>query len=81
MTQSTHSRVAELHNLAAHAHIAAAEAHDKADHLTAHELSRQAKEHSLSAYQYSEQLVGEAKNSPRENKPKASKAVHVGLPG
>jgi len=60
MPQSTHGRAAELHNLAAHAHTAAAEAHGKADHLTAHELSRLAKEHSLNAYQYSEQLVVEA---------------------
>ena len=61
MPQSTHARVAELHNLAAHAHTVAAEAHGKADHLTAHELSRQALEHSQSAHRYSELLVEEAK--------------------
>jgi len=61
MPQSTHTRIAELHNLAAHAHSSAAEAHGKADHLTAHELSRQALEHSLSANKYSEQLDEEAK--------------------
>ena len=38
---SPHDPAAEFHNKAAHAHEAAA-AHDKGDHLTAHELSRQA---------------------------------------
>ena len=49
MPQSTHDRAAELHNLAAHAHEAAAAAHAKGDHLTAHELSKQALEHSINA--------------------------------
>jgi hypothetical protein len=44
LPQSTHDRGAELHNLASHAHIAAATAHGKGDHLSAHELSRQAHE-------------------------------------
>jgi hypothetical protein len=47
MPQSPHDRVAELHNLAAHAHTAAAAAHGKGHHLTAHELSKQAHEHSM----------------------------------
>ncbi len=47
-------RVVELHNLAAHAHLAAASAHDKGDHLTAHEQSRQAHEHSTAAHELSE---------------------------
>ena len=42
MTQSSYDRIAEIHNLASHAHLAAAVAHGKGDHLTAHELSRQA---------------------------------------
>jgi hypothetical protein len=46
MPQSTHNKLAELHNLAAHSHSAAATAHGKGDHLTAHELSKQAHEHS-----------------------------------
>jgi hypothetical protein len=60
MPQSTHDRVAELHNLASHAHAAAAAAHAKGDHLTAHELSRQALEHSMNAYKNSEELAAEA---------------------
>ena len=56
MTQSAHNRIAELHNLASHAHQAAAAAHEKGDHLTAHELSKQALEHSREAYSQSEQL-------------------------
>ena len=49
MSQRPHERAAELHNLAAHAHAAAAVAHGKEDHLTAHELSKQAHEHSMNA--------------------------------
>jgi len=54
-TQSTYDRIAEIHNLTSHAHSAAAVAHAKGDHLTAHELPRQALEHSKEAYRYSEQ--------------------------
>jgi hypothetical protein len=57
MPQSQHDRAAELHNLAAHAHAAAAVAHGKGDHLTAHELSKQAQEHSMNAHKLSEALV------------------------
>ena len=57
MPESAHNRVAELHNLAAHAHTAAAVAHGKGDHLSAHELSRQAREHSMNAHNLSEELV------------------------
>jgi hypothetical protein len=57
MPQSPHARVAELHNIAAHAHLAAATAHGKGDHLTAHELSVQAHEHSSNARKLSEELA------------------------
>jgi hypothetical protein len=63
MPQSSHNRVAELHNLAAHAHTAAAVAHGKGDHLTAHELSQQAHEHSTNALKLSEELAREARKS------------------
>ena len=56
MTQSSHDRAAELHNLASHAHTVAAVAHGKADHLTDHELSKQADELSRNALKHSEQL-------------------------
>ena len=56
MPQSTHDRAAELHNLAAHAHAAAATAHGKGDHLTAHELSKQAYEHSMNVNKLVEEL-------------------------
>jgi hypothetical protein len=59
MPQSTHDRTAELHNLAEHAHAAAAVAHGKGDHLTAHELSKKALEHSMNAYRHSEEKVEE----------------------
>jgi len=63
MPQSAHNRIAELHNLAAHAHAAAAVAHGKGDHLTAHELSRQAHEHSMNALKAAEELA--IKNAKR----------------
>jgi hypothetical protein len=57
MSQSTHDRAAELHNLAAHAHVAAAVAHGKGDHLSAHVLSKQAHEHSMNAHKLAEELA------------------------
>jgi hypothetical protein len=55
--------MAELHNLAAHAHTAAAVAHNKGDHLTAHEFTKQAHEHSVNAFKQSEELVAELKKT------------------
>ena len=49
----SHLIAAEYHNLAAHAHQAAAEHKDKQDHLTGHELSRRALEHSHKAHEQS----------------------------
>lgn len=64
MPKSPHDRAVELHNLAAHAHAAAAVAHGKGDHRTAHELSKQASEHSMNARKLSEEIVTEhAKSS------------------
>ena len=57
MPTSPHKRIAELHNLAAHAHAAAAVAHGKGDHLTAHELTRQAHEHSMNVSKLAEELA------------------------
>jgi hypothetical protein len=48
MSPSSHERVVEFHNLAAHG---------KGDHLSAHELSRQAHEHSLNAHKLSAELA------------------------
>ena len=63
MPQSAHARASELHNLAIHAHQAAAVAHDKGDHLTAHELSKRALEHSTKAFNLAEQLAAETARS------------------
>ena len=63
MPQSIHDRSAELHNLAAHAHEAAAVAHNKGDHLSAHELSKQAREHSMNACKLSERLAAKLAKS------------------
>jgi hypothetical protein len=59
MSPNSSYRLVELHNLAAHAHTAAAAAHDKGDHLTGHELSKQAHEHSLNAHKLSQELAAE----------------------
>lgn len=58
-------QLAELHNLAAHAHNAAAVAHGKGDHLTAHELSQQAHEHSMNALKLAEELARDAQKSSK----------------
>ena len=63
MPQSTHDRAAELHNIAAHAHQAAAAAHAKGDHLNAHELSKQALEHSMNACKLAEKLAARSAKS------------------
>jgi len=52
MPQSKHNRLAELHNLSEHAHDATA--NDKADHLTSHELTKQADEHSKKTHERDE---------------------------
>src|SRR5271165_2476492 len=66
MPQSPHARAAELHNLAAHAHAAAAAAHGKGDYLTAHELSKQAHEHSMNAIKHAKEIntVATGSNKP-----------------
>ncbi len=51
--RDSHQKAAELHDLAAHAHRAAAEHLGKQDHLTVHEQSRQALEHSQKAHEMS----------------------------
>ena len=65
MPQSPHNRIGELHNLAAHAHSAAAVAYGKGDHLSAHELSKQALEHSINAHKLSEELATRAAKSSK----------------
>ena len=66
MSPSTHNPVAELHNLAEHAHASAAEAHGKGDRLTAHELSKKARELSEDACRHSAQLAEEEGKSARK---------------
>jgi hypothetical protein len=55
MPYNSHQRAAEFHELAAHAHRAAAASHEKEDHLTGHELSRQALEHANKAFEWSQE--------------------------
>lgn len=44
-------KVVEMHKIAAHAHLAAAEQHGKGDHLSGHEASKLALEHSTKAFE------------------------------
>jgi hypothetical protein len=55
MPNDSHRRAAEFHEQAAHAHRAAAVHHGKEDHLTGHELSRQAMEHATKAFKASQE--------------------------
>jgi hypothetical protein len=57
MPQSPHNRIAEFHNLAAHAHAAAAVAHGKGDHMAAHELTQKAHEQSMNVHKLAEELA------------------------
>lgn len=56
----SHQRAAEFHELAAHAHRVAAVHHGKEDHLTAHELSKQALDHAKRALEWSEKAHRES---------------------
>ena len=47
----SNQKVIEMHKIAAHAHMAAAEQHGKGDHLSGHEASRIALEHSAKAFE------------------------------
>jgi hypothetical protein len=68
MAKDSHQRAAEFHNLAAHAHEAAITHHDKEDHLTAHELSRQAMEHASKAFQFSKDAQKESAGRAKKGK-------------
>jgi hypothetical protein len=59
MPQTRNVRAQELHNIAAQAHARAATSHEQNDHLTAHELSRQALERSREAHEHSEKMKEE----------------------
>ena len=52
MPKDSHQRAAEFHDRAAHAHRVAAVHQQKEDHVTGHEHSRQAMEHSAKAYEF-----------------------------
>ena len=64
MPQSPHSRIAELHNYAAHAHAAAAASHNRNDHASAHEQSAEARAFSLKAHEESVALSQEGMIPP-----------------
>lgn len=63
MPESSHARLMELHNLAAHAHTTAAVAHGQGDHLTGHELTMQALEHSRNAMRLAKELASKHKGA------------------
>jgi len=49
--------------MAAHAHRAAAASHGKGDHLTGHELSKQALEHAKRAFEWSQEAYGKSEKA------------------
>jgi hypothetical protein len=63
MPRDSHQRAAEMHELAAHAYRAAAAHHGNGDHLTGHEQSRQALEHSAKAHQAAQEAWRESEAS------------------
>jgi hypothetical protein len=68
MSNDSHQRAAEFHDLAAHAHRAAAVHHGKEDHLTGHELARQAMEHSAKAHQATQEALQQSAASAKQKK-------------
>jgi hypothetical protein len=59
MPQSAHNPAAETNGLAEHNHAAAAASRNKGDHLTSHELSKEADEHSATKRRHDEELAAE----------------------
>jgi hypothetical protein len=68
MPYDSHQRAAEFHDLAAQAHRVAAVHHGKEDHLTGHELARQAMEHSAKAHQATLEALQQSENSAKQKK-------------
>jgi hypothetical protein len=59
-------KIVELHNMAAHAHLAAAEQHGKGDHLSGHESSRIALGHAAKAFELTQAAHRESeKHAPK----------------
>jgi hypothetical protein len=56
----SNQKVVEMHKIAAHAHLAAAEQHGKGDHLSGHEMSKIALEHSTKAFELAQAAQREA---------------------
>src|ERR1700675_4875889 len=70
MSNDSHQRAAEFHNLAAHAHLTAIAHHGKEDHLTAHEHSRQAMEYAPKAFKSSQEANGFSAKLPKKKEKK-----------
>jgi hypothetical protein len=68
MPYDSHQRAAEFHELAAHAHRVAMAHPDKEDHLTAHELAKQAMEHSRKAHEASVRAFEESQAAAKQQK-------------
>jgi hypothetical protein len=71
MPNDSHQRAAEFHELAAHAHRVAATHHSKEDHLTGHELSKQAMEHAVKAYKASQEALEKSGEFAKRQEKKA----------
>ena len=71
-----HQRAAELHDIAAHAHRSA-EGHGEGEHLTSHEHSRRALEHSAAAYRQTQAVSEERGTAPFGHTEIANLARHL----
>ena len=60
MPGDTHRIAAEMHEKAAHAHRVAATHHGGEDHLSAHEISKQALDHATRAFELSQEAHRES---------------------
>ena len=67
MPNDWNTRAAEFHEQAAHAHRAAAVHHGKQDHLTGHEFTRQAMEHSSNAHQATLEAVAQSEELAKQH--------------
>ena len=67
MPGDNHIIAAEMHEQAAHAHRVAATHHGKEDHLTGHEISKEALDHSRRAFELAQEA--HRKSAQAANKP------------
>ena len=61
--------IAEMHRIAAHAHLAAAEEHGRGDHFSGHEAARVAMVHSARAFEITQMMNRTSDKRNRRSRP------------